>query len=163
MSAALAAFGVVCALYARSSTGRGRTIDVALLDAVSWTTQLRWAEAVVDEAEPSLLGNGHQADAPHGVYPCADGWLSLHVTSNDQWQPLAGLLDDDRARPDLATAACSPGPLVSYRRCHLGVDGDTDRRGGCRGTGPGWCASRAGTGPPGRCGPPAHQCPWDAA
>jgi crotonobetainyl-CoA:carnitine CoA-transferase CaiB-like acyl-CoA transferase len=105
MSAALAAFGVVCALYARSSTGRGRTIDVALLDAVSWTTQLRWAEAVVDEAEPSRLGNGHQADAPHGVYPCADGWLSLHVTSNDQWQPLAGLLDDDRARPDLATAA----------------------------------------------------------
>jgi crotonobetainyl-CoA:carnitine CoA-transferase CaiB-like acyl-CoA transferase len=105
MSAALATFGVVCALYARPSTGRGRTIDVALLDAVSWTTQLRWAEAVVDQAEPSRLGNGHQADAPHGVYPCAGGWLSVHVTSNDQWQSLAGLLDDDRAHPDLATAA----------------------------------------------------------
>jgi crotonobetainyl-CoA:carnitine CoA-transferase CaiB-like acyl-CoA transferase len=105
MSAALAAFGVVCALYARPSTGRGRTIDVALLDAVAWSTQLRWAEAVVDDADPGRLGNGHQADAPHGVYPCADGWLSLHVTSNDQWQSLAGLLDDDRAPPDLATAA----------------------------------------------------------
>jgi crotonobetainyl-CoA:carnitine CoA-transferase CaiB-like acyl-CoA transferase len=105
MSAALAAFGIVCALYARPSAGRGRTIDVALLDAVAWSTQLRWAEAVVDGAEPSRLGNGHQTDAPHGVYRCADGWLSLHVTSNDQWQSLAGLLDDGRARPDLATAA----------------------------------------------------------
>ena len=105
MSAALATFGVVCALYTRPSTGRGRTIDLALLDAVAWSTQLRWAEAVVDDAEPSRLGNGHQTDAPHGVYPCADGWLSLHATSDDQWQPLAGLLDDDRAGPDLATAA----------------------------------------------------------
>jgi crotonobetainyl-CoA:carnitine CoA-transferase CaiB-like acyl-CoA transferase len=105
MSAALATFGVVCALYARPSTGRGRTIDLALLDAVAWSTQLRWAEAVVGDAEPSRLGNGHQTDAPHGVYPCADGWLSLHVTSDDQWQSLAGLLDDDRADPDLATAA----------------------------------------------------------
>jgi crotonobetainyl-CoA:carnitine CoA-transferase CaiB-like acyl-CoA transferase len=105
MSAALAAFGVVCALYTRASTGRGRTIDMALLDAVAWSTQLRWAEAVVDDAEPSRLGNGHRTDAPHGVYRCAGGWLALHVTSNDQWRSLAGLLHDDRAHPDLATAA----------------------------------------------------------
>ena len=80
MSAALAAFGVVCALYARSSTGCGRTIDVALLDAVSCTTQLRWAEAVVDQAEPSRLGNGHQAARAARRLPV---YRRLAVTARD--------------------------------------------------------------------------------
>ena len=93
--------GIVTALLDRERTGRGRTVEVAMLDAVYASLAstlgmcfgLGWKEA-------DRTGNRHGglAESPYNVYPTSDGYIAIICVGEQHWK---NLLEAMR-RPDLA-------------------------------------------------------------
>src|SRR5436853_2158205 len=97
--------GIVTALLDRERTGRGRTVEVSMLDAVyaSLSSQLGmcfgqgWAEA-------GRTGNRHGglAESPYNVYATNDGHIAIICVGEQHWKNLldamgrANLRDDPR-------------------------------------------------------------------
>jgi crotonobetainyl-CoA:carnitine CoA-transferase CaiB-like acyl-CoA transferase len=97
--------GVMTALFERERTGRGRVVDVAMIDTIYPTLASNLSGWYRDGIAPRS-GNGHGggAVAPYNVYPTADGDVALIVVTEAQWRNLCaamgdpGLADDDRFR-----------------------------------------------------------------
>lgn len=62
---------------------------------------------------PENIGNRHPAHAPHGAYPCEgeDAWVTIAVTSDEQWRNLAEEMGDS----DLANDARFADLISRYR------------------------------------------------
>ncbi|MEZ4474975.1 MAG: CoA transferase [bacterium] len=90
--------GILLALIARQTTGRGQHVDVAMLDGqVSLLTYL--ASAWLNAGElPGRLGNRHLSVAPYSTFAAADGWLNLAVANDALWRTFTACIE----RPDLA-------------------------------------------------------------
>ena len=90
---------VLAALLARSRTGKGQLIDMALLDcgiALSPT----WRLAIsLTGAEPPRLGNAHPSLAPYQLFETSDGDFVLAVGNDGQFRALC---DKVIGRPDLS-------------------------------------------------------------
>src|SRR3954464_5578775 len=92
--------GIVTALYDRERTGRGRTVEVSMLDAVyaSLSSQLGmcfgqgWQDA-------GRTGNRHGglAESPYNVYSTSDGYIAIICVTDGHWKSLTQAM----ARPDL--------------------------------------------------------------
>jgi CoA:oxalate CoA-transferase len=92
--------GIVTALLDRERTGRGRTVEVAMLDAVyaSLSSSLGmsfgtgWQEA-------GRTGNRHGglAESPYNVYPTSDGYIAIICVGEQHWKNLL----DAMGRPEL--------------------------------------------------------------
>ena len=97
-----AALGVVAALHERTTTGRGREVDVALLDtalslvAYQLTATLRTGDA------PGRFGTAFPLIAPYEVFETADGALMIAAANDRLFSELCeriglpGLADDPR-------------------------------------------------------------------
>ena len=101
ISGAHAAGAVLSALWHRRRTGRGTFIDSSQLESslsVSGEHILGWQ---MDGAEPQNRGNRHPSMAPHGAYRCLgeDRWITIAVSSDDEWKRLCGAM----GKPGLAT------------------------------------------------------------
>ena len=92
---------VVTALFDRERTGKGRFVEVAMLDAVyaSLSSALGLYFGSGGKA-PTRTGNRHSglAEAPYNVYQAADGYLALICVSETHWQSLLQAM----GRTDLA-------------------------------------------------------------
>jgi crotonobetainyl-CoA:carnitine CoA-transferase CaiB-like acyl-CoA transferase len=99
--------GVLLALVERAESGRGKRIDVSMLQAAA-----SWLVAVLPlldmNAEPGEItrnGNAHRRFVPTNVYPTRDGFIYMALGSNAQWQRFAALPRFAAlARPEWATA-----------------------------------------------------------
>jgi crotonobetainyl-CoA:carnitine CoA-transferase CaiB-like acyl-CoA transferase len=85
---------VLAALRQRRRTGLGRYIDVSQQESA---VSLIGAEVLgfqVNGQEPLRRGNHSPHWAPHNAYPCAgeDRWVTISVTSDEQWRALAHIL-----------------------------------------------------------------------
>jgi crotonobetainyl-CoA:carnitine CoA-transferase CaiB-like acyl-CoA transferase len=91
--------GVMTALYERERTGRGRIVDVAMIDLVYPTLASNLSQYYRDGTTPPA-GNGHGGAAvvPYNVYPTADGHVAIIVITPDQWRKLCAAM----GRPELA-------------------------------------------------------------
>jgi crotonobetainyl-CoA:carnitine CoA-transferase CaiB-like acyl-CoA transferase len=123
----LSAIAVIQALYHRSRTGEGQSVDTSILNA-----------ALLSASSASVTADGTPLPRPHfdrmqlGLtalyrpYETADGWTCLAVTDQPQWQALVaalpdlGLADDERFRDasrrqasDVALGALLEGVLKS--------------------------------------------------
>ena len=102
--AANQAYTEVCkALWQRDRTGRGRRIDVSMLDCSLSLLALHISmESLGHHQEKS--GNGHPIFAPVGVYQTADGHLCLATGNEAQWNALCDLPGFEALdRPEYAT------------------------------------------------------------
>lgn len=92
---------VTSALYARTRTGLGQRIDVALFDVLlEWMSPLLLAELHSGSA-PAPAGLRHASIAPYGPYTTADGQDVLIAVQNEgQWQRLCRTVLDDSALLD---------------------------------------------------------------
>jgi len=82
--------GVVTALFERERTGRGRVVDVAMVDAVYPTLASNLSSFYQFGSTPRT-GNRHggQSLAPYNAYPTADGgWVAIIIITEDQWRRL---------------------------------------------------------------------------
>lgn len=94
-----AAFAVSSALIDQRQTGRGRFIDVSLLEAtvaaMGWVVSNHLNAGV----EPEPMGNENFTAAPSGTFRTATGPLNIAANEQKQFQTLCDLL----GRPELAT------------------------------------------------------------
>lgn len=91
--------GILSALVARQTTGRGQHVDISMLD--SQVSLLNYMVTMVGLSgiQPERLGNGHYAHIPYDAYPAQDGYIIIAILTDNFWEALMHLLD----APDLAT------------------------------------------------------------
>ncbi len=93
LSSAYAAFGAITAIHARTASGKGQVVDVALYEAAF--TQM---EPVVPAYEklgivPMREGSNLPSMAPNSSYPTRDGgWVLIAANSQPTWRRLVGLM-----------------------------------------------------------------------
>lgn len=83
-----AASGMLAALLSRERTGRGRFVDVSLVDCLSALVSVEHFEAFRRAGIETRTGNAHARLTPFGVYPAADGYVAI-AAHTDRW--VAGL------------------------------------------------------------------------
>ncbi|SFT89487.1 CaiB/BaiF CoA transferase family protein [Halomonas saccharevitans] len=104
MTGLYATVGVLAALHERERTGRGRHIDVALLDVQVATLANQALNALTSGASPQRHGNAHPNIVPYQAFACADGHLVLTVGNDAQFSRLATLLGHPEWAEDPAYA-----------------------------------------------------------
>ncbi len=98
-----AAIGLLSAVYERdvTGTGRGRVVDVCLVDSVLSLMEGMLPEYALDGRVRQPQGAGIATAAPTNTYPCADGkWLCIAGNSD----PIFGRLMAAIGRAELAEA-----------------------------------------------------------
>lgn len=111
MTGLYATIGVLAALHERAKTGRGRHIDLALLDVQLATLANQALNTLVSGENPARFGNAHPNIVPYEAFACADGYLVLTVGNDAQFSRLASLLGHAgwAADPAFATNAARVG------------------------------------------------------
>ena len=90
--------GILTALYQRERTGRGSSLEVAMLDALGeWMSQ-PYYYSVYGQQEVPRTGARHASISPYGPYATADGQVFLGIQNEREW---AVLCERVLGRPDL--------------------------------------------------------------
>lgn len=90
---------IVTALFERERTGRGRAIEVSMLESL-YATQLPAAgHAYTSNSVPQRSGNRHVADSyvPFDTFETKDGWVAIVCATDEHWVKLTEAM----GRPDL--------------------------------------------------------------
>lgn len=96
---------ILAALYERSLTGRGRWLDVSLLDGMlnllGYLAQLSFFTG----EDPKPQGAEHPNLVPYGIFPAKDGSIIIACLMNDFWRRICLALDMEElvADPRYAT------------------------------------------------------------
>jgi CoA:oxalate CoA-transferase len=98
--ATTACVGILAALTERSSSGRGRLVEVAVRDAF-FALQACWASSFMATGnQPGRVGSASPFTAPTDVYPTKDGSIVLAVVNDKHWQIFCHALDLDSLLED---------------------------------------------------------------
>jgi crotonobetainyl-CoA:carnitine CoA-transferase CaiB-like acyl-CoA transferase len=103
--------GLLLALIARGTTGRGQLVDVSLLDSVAALLTYQASRHLTTGDIPQRTGNRHATIAPYDTFETADGVLVLAVGNDSQWESLCralnlpALVSDDRYRTNAQRVA----------------------------------------------------------
>ena len=93
----LAALGIVSALVARATTGRGHVVETSLMEAA--IQQSYWQSAIFfatgENSGPS--GSAHILTAPYQAFPTQDGWINVGGANQSNWERIAKVI----GRPEL--------------------------------------------------------------
>ena len=93
---------LLAALVERGSTGRGKRVEVSMIDAGTAFLSYAAQSWLADGRQPPALGSRHPNLTPYQAFRTADGWFVVGVGSEDQWQRFCaaigrpGLRDDPR-------------------------------------------------------------------
>lgn len=99
MSAAfLAAAGILAALYEREKTGKGKVVEVSLLDAILTVQTCMITMFFATGQDLPRLGTGSPVLVPSQVFQTIDGHIAISIFNERLWQRLCLILD----RSDLA-------------------------------------------------------------
>lgn len=84
--------GILAALYERSVTGRGRLIDISLLDGVIGMLGYLAQLAFFTGEDPKPQGSQHLNLVPYGVFPARDGSIIIACLTNSFWERICQAL-----------------------------------------------------------------------
>jgi crotonobetainyl-CoA:carnitine CoA-transferase CaiB-like acyl-CoA transferase len=91
----MATIGVLAALQARHTTGRGQHVDISMLDAqislLNYMATMHFLSGII----PDKLGNGHFVHVPYDTFQCSDGYLIIAIIADNFWEALLTLLPAD--------------------------------------------------------------------
>jgi crotonobetainyl-CoA:carnitine CoA-transferase CaiB-like acyl-CoA transferase len=94
--------GILAALYERTVTGRGRLIDISLLDGLMGLLAYLPQIAFTTGENPKPQGTQHPNLVPYGVFPVRDGLIVIACLTNAFWGnicrslALEAYIDDER-------------------------------------------------------------------
>lgn len=77
--------GILAALYERTRTGRGRLIDVSLLDGMIGMLGYLAQLAFFTGEDPQPQGSQHPNLVPYGAFPAQDGSIIIACLTNSFW------------------------------------------------------------------------------
>jgi len=95
-----AAMAALAGTIDRLRTGRGRAIEVPLIDATLTLTSYVATAAAHTGEDPPPVGSGHHSVVPYRAYPAADGWVVIAVIGDRFWPALTAALELDEAAFD---------------------------------------------------------------
>src|SRR5262249_14713733 len=84
--------GILAALYERSITGRGRLIDVSLMDGLQGMLGYLAQLAFFTGEDPKPQGDQHPNLVPYGIFPAKDGSIVIGCLTNSFWERICGAL-----------------------------------------------------------------------
>ena len=96
-------YGVIAieaALIAREKTGRGQSIDLALLDTTAAILANQAMNFLASGVTPGRTGAAHPNLAPYQTFPVADGFVVIAVGNDAQFGRLCGVLGLDPLASD---------------------------------------------------------------
>jgi formyl-CoA transferase/CoA:oxalate CoA-transferase len=99
-----AALGIVAALLERTTTGRGREVDVSLFETGLSLVAYQLTDALRSGRSPERYGTAFPLIAPYEVFPTADGELMIAAANDRLFAQLCeriglpALVDDERFR-----------------------------------------------------------------
>lgn len=91
---------ITAALYERERTGRGRRLDVGMLDTMIALQPLVVARYLASGTAPTRVGNRHPLSAPFGAFRAADGSFVLAVLNDKLFTTLVGVIGAPEAAVD---------------------------------------------------------------
>ncbi|MFV0458931.1 MAG: CaiB/BaiF CoA transferase family protein [Actinomycetales bacterium] len=94
-----AVIGILAALHARATTGRGQAIEVSLLTSLLGALANQAQSSLQTGHDPAGMGNRHPSIAPYETLACADGELAVACGNQGQFARMATVL----GAPELAT------------------------------------------------------------
>jgi crotonobetainyl-CoA:carnitine CoA-transferase CaiB-like acyl-CoA transferase len=94
----LAALGIVSALVARATTGRGQLVETSLMEAAVQQTYWQAAMFFATGVNPGPTGSAHLLTAPYQAFATQDGWINLGGANQANWERIARVI----GRPELA-------------------------------------------------------------
>ena len=97
-AAVYAALGIVTALYARKSTGKGMKVDISMLDCQVAFLENAIARYVATGTVPGPLGARHPSIAPFAVYKTKDSYIVITAGTDPLFVRVAEVI----GRPELA-------------------------------------------------------------
>lgn len=92
--------GILSALYERSVTGRGRLIDVSLLDGMLGMLGYLAQLAFFTGKDPQPQGSQHPNLVPYGTFPARDGSIIIACLTNSFWERICRALEMQHAIAD---------------------------------------------------------------
>lgn len=98
MTGMYATIAVLAALAERNESGKGETIDIAMLDVATAMLANQAMNHLVSGETPVRRGNKHPNIQPQDVFPVRDGHIVLAVGNDEQFQRFAAAI----GRPDLS-------------------------------------------------------------
>lgn len=92
--------GILTALYDREKSGRGRLVEIAMVETVYPAMASNLADVFNRKAAAPRTGNRHGglAEAPYNVYPASDGYVAIISVNESHWTGLTRAM----GRPELA-------------------------------------------------------------
>ena len=79
--------GILTALYDREKSGRGRLVEIAMVETVYPAMASNLADVFNRKAAAPRTGNRHGglAEAPYNVYPASDGYVAIISVNESHW------------------------------------------------------------------------------
>jgi crotonobetainyl-CoA:carnitine CoA-transferase CaiB-like acyl-CoA transferase len=109
-----AVIGILAALHARQSSGRGQRVDTSLLETpIAWAVY-EAAQFFATGAVPERLGQGHRTSAPYQAFRTADGWITLGGGSPGFWPVICRVLAIEELLAD--SRFSTPALRVTHRQ-----------------------------------------------
>ncbi len=99
-----AAISILSALIERSKTGKGRYIDVSMLDVQLYLLTHQASAYLIGGQEPRRMGSAHPSIVPYQAFRASDGYIIVAVANDNQFRKLCEaigapeLADDQRFR-----------------------------------------------------------------
>lgn len=90
---AFGVIGILAALQARSATGRGRHVDISMLDVQISLLNYMATMHFLSGVSPGPEGNGHFVHVPYGTYRTRDRWIIVAVIGDPAWRELVKALN----------------------------------------------------------------------
>jgi crotonobetainyl-CoA:carnitine CoA-transferase CaiB-like acyl-CoA transferase len=87
-----ACIGILAALGARHTTGKGQQVDASLFEAGMAFGIYEAAGLFATGRAPERLGQGHRGAVPYQVFRTADGWLTVGGATQALWVKLCRLI-----------------------------------------------------------------------
>jgi len=108
-----ASWSILAALVERGRTGKGRRLDVAMVDSLVALLPTAMAQFMFGKTAPMRSGNRHPLSTPFGAFPARDGHLVICVLNNGQFARLAECIGHRHSRPMPALEAMPRAPKTS--------------------------------------------------
>jgi crotonobetainyl-CoA:carnitine CoA-transferase CaiB-like acyl-CoA transferase len=96
----LGCVGILAALHARESTGKGQMVDTSLFEAGIAHTYWHSAICFATGRAPGPMGTAHPLNAPYQAFPTSDGWITVGAANQGNWLRLVEALGAPELRDD---------------------------------------------------------------
>jgi crotonobetainyl-CoA:carnitine CoA-transferase CaiB-like acyl-CoA transferase len=90
--------GVLSAIHARNSTGRGQHVDISMFDCQLSLLNYMATMYLMSGVAPQRSGNGHFVHVPYNTFRTKTRYLIIAVITDNFWLNLVEMLGDDELR-----------------------------------------------------------------